>query len=245
MTRFSTVIWTATSDSLPATTWAERVLVALEALRQHAGIDRFWTVGHEPEEIALSVPVLEQLIASNQATDDLGQPWPLMGSTFGVLCTDPGADPLHPRFRAKFTVGSTAEEPLKNSLIINFDPGTCAETARAVLETCTPAWSPYWGCVRSSTNAAERRNDFDQAPPADDQRSPLPISSVLHWVTYFGPEHAARLSFSAVEGRPDVTVRPFHEGVEVVLGERWESDAVLRERQRMIEPLLSGLRSAT
>lgn len=244
MTKFSTIIWTATSDCLPPSTWAKRILVALEALREHAGIDRFWTVGREPDEVALSVPALEQLIVRHQATDDDGRPWPEMGSTFALLCTDPGVDPMRPRFRVRFTVGSAVEEPLKNSFVVNFDPATSADTARAVLEACVPAWDACWGCVWSSANGAERRDEFEQVVPADEQRLPLPIDSMLHWVTYFGAERAARISPSAVESTSDVTVRPFREGVEVVLGERWESDAVLRSRQRTIEPLLLGLRSA-
>jgi hypothetical protein len=42
-----------------------------------------------------------------------------------------------------------------------------------------------------------------------------------------------------------VIIRPLHEGVEVVLGERWESNAALRAKQREVEPLLFGERAAS
>jgi hypothetical protein len=42
-----------------------------------------------------------------------------------------------------------------------------------------------------------------------------------------------------------VIVRPLDEGVEVVLGERWESNEALRSRQREVEPILFGERTAS
>ncbi len=71
------------------------------------------------------------------------------------------------------------------------------------------------------------------------------ISSLLHWVTYFGPERAAEIDVTVVEGRSDVTVRSLHDGLEIVLGEQWDSDAALRDRQRELEPLILGKRAQT
>ena len=245
MTRFTTLLWTTGSDAPPRRVWAERVRVALHALQEHAGIERFWTVEREPHEVSLETPALERLIAAGQSTDDAGRPWPEMGSTFEVLCTGPGDDPARPRFRAGFTVDSTAREPLKNLLSVRFDPQTGASAARAVLEACVPAWSPYWGCVQSSANVDEREEELEEMSSPEDEGLLLPISSLLHWITYFGPERAAELDVTSVEDRSDVTVHPLHEGVEVVLGERWESDEVLRARQREIEPLVLGSRIET
>ena len=70
------------------------------------------------------------------------------------------------------------------------------------------------------------------------------IDRMLHWRNYFGPERAGELDPEAVAGREEVIVGPLHEGVQVVLGERWESDEVLYERQRELEPLLLGERTA-
>lgn len=245
MTAFTALLWAKPLEGLPRRVWAERVLVAFGALREHAGIERFWTIGHEHEEIPLEVAALEDLIAANQRTDDVGQLQPRLGSMFGVLCTDPGGDPARARFRVGLTVGSRAEPPLKNTLSVSFDPETGAGVARAVLEAWIPAWSPAWGCVISNANQRARREEFEATLGPEDDGLLAPIDEVLHWVTYFGPERAAELDVAAVEGRSDVVVRSLHEGVEVVLGERWESDEVLGERQRALEPLLLGARAET
>ncbi len=241
MTSFTTLLWTTTSEVLPRIYWAERMLVAFRALQEHAGVERFWTVGFEPQQISLEPAAIEDLITATQSTDDVGQPHPGLGSTFGVLCTGPDGDPSRPRFRVGFTVDSTP----KNRLSVSFDPETSADAARAVLEACVPAWSPSWGCVESETNSKARQDEFDQTLAPEDDGLLVPISSLLHWVTYFGPERAAEIDVTVVEGRSDVTVRSLHDGLEIVLGEQWDSDAALRDRQRELEPLILGKRAQT
>ncbi len=220
------------------------MLVAFRAIQEHAGVERFWTIGHEPEEIVLEPAALEELIVAMQSTDAVGEPWPEKGSTFGVLCTDPGGDPKRARFQVGLTVNCSAgNPPRKNVLTVRLDPETGAEVARAVLEACVSEWSPFWGCVISDANEDGRQDEFEATLGPEDEGRLLPISSRLHWVTFFGPARAAELDLAAVESRQDVIVQPLSDGVEVVLGERWESDEVLRERQRELEPLLLGERA--
>lgn len=231
-TDFTVVLW-RDLETAPLSEWAERCSRLMEAIRTASPVRRFLV--YDDRRVAHDVPVepsaLADLIASKIPTDSPG-----LGTSLDLICTD-GSDPERSwHWRLGMGVGLIATEPGLggNNVGLELDTGTAPDLARRLMGASVCAWSPVWACVRSRENSSIRR---EQDQPKAGWPPPR-LDRMLHWCTYFGPERARALEFAKVRGRPDLALQPLHEGVELVLGETWESDESLLARQREIEPLL-------
>jgi hypothetical protein len=232
MEKFS-VVMQRDSEPTPVDVWGERLSGVLRALQEHAGVARVlrWESRHEFYEIAVETAAVTAFLRSLPVSiDDAGVPQPKAGVVTSVHGVGPGG--------AKDTLCdirlSTGERKLvPNTCIVHFRRPVSPERMPGLFADCIAAFSPSWAAVESDANLDARLDEEEEAglpkPPADAR---------LHWHTYLGPERAASLNLDSLRRRDDVTVQRLHEGVEVVLGGRWESNETLREKQRELEPLL-------
>ena len=236
---FTIVMWGA-PERAPATAWAPRVAGVLGALEEHAGVSRF--VRYErrvPHAVASDEQsVLAFLRSHPPSVDDAGVAHPDVGIETGLIGFDEREDE-EPLCQVSIHVG---DQRSQNNLSAHFYPHVDPQAPFEAFPGCVRAFSPRWACVKSIPNDRRRADEFEESLPPG-VREMMRIDRMLHWRNYFGPERAGELDPGAVAGREEVIVGPLHEGVQVVLGERWESDAVLYERQRELEPLLLGERT--
>ena len=129
---------------------------------------------------------------------------------------------------------------MPNRLRITFRRLVAPEGMPEVLAECVKAFSPVWGAIESREDLNERLDEEEEVGGPQ-----VPADAKLDWHTYFSRERAAALDLDALRDRDDVIVRPLHEGVEVILRERWESNEALRAKQRELEPILFGERTAS
>lgn len=226
---FEIVMWRA-PQAAADTAWAQRVAGVLGALEAHAGVERF--VRYDERRVAHEVATDEEAVLAflrshPTSRDDAGVPHPEVGIETTLIGLGDGESLW---CQAEIHVG---DERSKNNLSVDFYEHVGPQAPFEAFSACVSAFSPMWASVTSLCNRRQRRDEGD-APP---------ISAQLHWRTYLGPGRAGEIDPAAVAGREDVLVRPLHKGVEVILGERWESDEVLRQRQRELEPLLLGERT--
>lgn len=230
---FKVTLWRP-PEQAPLDVWAARVLGVLKALRDDGGVgavvrydDR--RVAHE---VALDHAAIVELIDGRDPhRDAVGKPMPRLGKSLDLIGVRAADDPEGSLCRVSLGVLISAER-VKNTCLVRFERGVAPEAAYRAFPGCVGSWSPDWGCVGTGANA-DVRYGLDYAG-----EEPSPVDQMLHWRTYFGPERARGLDFEAIEGRDGVVVRGLGEGVEVILGERWESDEALLKRQRELEPLL-------
>lgn len=224
----------------PPEVWANRLLGVLRALQAHAGLERVvhWESREEAHEIPVELRAITDYLRSRPVSvDDAGVPQPEAGivtSLFGVGRGGPDDDLCE-------VMLSTGERgPTRNWCIVSFRRPVSPMGMPVLFADCVASFSPVWAALESRANITERLDEEDEtgAPrrPADEK---------LHWHTYYGPGLAAALGLDTLRGRDAVIFRPLHEGVEVVLGERWESNEALRSRQREVEPILFGERTAS
>jgi hypothetical protein len=220
--------------------WGERLLGVLRALQDHAGVERvmYWESREEVHEIPVERAAVTAYLRSRPVSvDDAGVPQPKAGVVTSVYGVGPGGidDDL-----CEVMLSTGERELVRNWCIVSFRRPVSPEAMPELFSDCVAAVSPIWGALESRANITERLDEEEEtgAPKR-------PAREKLHWHTYFGPDGAAGLDLESLRGRDDVIIRPLHEGVEVVLGERWESNAALRAKQREVEPLLFGERAAS
>ena len=236
-----TIVMRGAPERAPATAWAHRVAGVLGALEEHAGVERF--VRYDERRVAHAVASDEQAVLAFLRShptnlDDAGVPQPDEGIQTTLIGFDERDDD-EPLCRVEIHVG---DQRSQNDLIAHFYPHVDPQAPFEAFPGCVRAFSPAWACVESIPNMRRRLDEFEESLPPG-VREMMRIDRMLHWRTYLGPGRASEIDPAAVAGREDVLVRPLHKGVEVILGERWESDEVLYERQRELEPLLLGERT--
>ena len=237
---FAIVMWGA-PERAPATAWAPRVAGVLGALEEHAGVARF--VRYDERRVAHAVASDEQSVLAFLGShptnlDDAGVPQPDEGIRTTLIGFDEREDD-ESLCQVSIHVGDQRSQNTLSADFSHLDPQAPYEA----FPGCVRAFSPTWACVVSNPNMRRRLDEFEESLPPGVWEM-MRIDRMLHWRNYFGPERAGELDPGAVADRQDVIVGPLHEGVQVILGERWESDEVLYERQRELEPLLLGERTA-
>jgi hypothetical protein len=223
----------------PAEEWGERLFEVLRALRDSAGIERVlhWESPAEREELEIDPGALAGFLRLRPASrDEAGVPQPRAGVNVilaGLTAGDPDDESL-----CEISLGTGELGPPPNVCRINFWRELPPDNMPALFNACVRGYSPDWAALETTINVDQRLDEeTDQLEPGAPMR---PVDTWLHWRTYFDGPHASRLPLDSLEGRDDVTVRPLHGGVELALGQRWESNDALRARQRALEPLLFG-----
>jgi hypothetical protein len=222
--QFDVVLYSP-AEQLERQAWADRVLRTLERLAVLTGNQPFRGYrGERPVTVDLKRSAIEELIEANLNREG-GQVFAELGSIFSVGITFPGGDPEFDDVTASFRVGNTKPR-FHNGATVEFVRGITPAQAKEFFESIKPIWKPYWGCIASDENA-DARLDED-----------LMYEQRLHWYTYYGPDRVRGLDFTALERDPQAVVHRHPDGgVEVVLGEHWQSPEKLLEAQRRLEPL--------
>jgi hypothetical protein len=220
----------------PIEVWGERLLGVLSTLKQHADVERVlhWESRQEVYEIPVERDAVTEYLRSRPVSvDDSGIPHPEAGivtTLSGVARGDRDDDSL-----CEILLSTGELGPVPNRCRITFWHPLSPERMPALFAGCIAAFSPSWAALESRTNLDERLDEEEEIVGPK-----VMADARLHWHTYFEPDRIARLGLDSLRGRKDVIVRPLHEGVEVILGERWESNDALRAKQRELEPLLFG-----
>ena len=229
-TKFNIVMWRPAEHVL-FETWAERVTTMLQALSA-AGVDKVvrYDANRVPHEVAPDPEAVQAVLqARSPSTDDAGVVHPEVGIDVTLIGF---RDTEEQRSLCEILL-HVGDQRSKNDCVVAFKPDVPPAEARSGFTACVEAWTPDWACLESSVNSRQRREELTEGER-------VPFDQRLHWRTYFGPERAANLPLAKLDGRPDVILRPLHLGVEIVLGEDWQSDEALRARQRELGPLLFG-----
>lgn len=237
MEKFAVSLWRR-PERVPVEVWGERQFGVLRALRDHGGVERVlhWESRSEVYEVPIEREAVTSYLRSRPVSvDDAGIPHPEAGIVTilsGVAAGDRDDDSL-----CEILLSTGEWGPVPNRCRISFWRPVPADGMPELFADCIAAFEPESAALESRTNVNERLDEADEAGV-----EPPPPDMELHWHTWFGPERAEGLNLDALRGRNDVAVRPLHGGVEVVLGERWESNEALRARQRELEPLLFATR---
>ena len=220
--------------------WGERLFRLLRALQEHAGVERVvrWESRNEVYDVPVEPQAVTDYLRSRPVSvDDAGVPHPEAGIVTSVFGVGVGGieDDL-----CEITLTTGERDLVPNTCVVNFRRPASPELMPGLFADCVGAFSPFWAALESRRNVRERLDEEEEAGGP-----PPPAYAWLHWHTYFGPGRAAGLDLESLHDRDDVIIRRLHAGVEVVLGERWESNAALRAKQRELEPLLFGERAAS
>jgi hypothetical protein len=220
--------------------WGERLCGVLRALQEYGGVERvvYWKSKEDVREIPVTREAVTAYLGSQPVSvDDAGVPQPKAGIVTVVYGVGPGGvdDDL-----CEVLLSTGERERAPNRLRITFRRPVAPEGMPEVFAECVMAFSPVWGALESRENLNERLDEEEEVGGRQ-----VPADAKLDWHTYFSRERAAALDLDALRNRDDVIVQPLHEGVELILGETWESNEALRAKQRELEPILFGERTTT
>jgi hypothetical protein len=227
-------------EPTPVQVWGKRLFGVLRALQNHAGVERVlhWESRQDVQEVAVEPEAVTSFLRSRPVSvDDAGVPHPEAGIVTIIYGVGPGGvdDDL-----CEIGLSTGERGPTPNWCRVRFRRRVSPDGMPGLFEDCIQAFSPVWAALETRDNVNERLDEEEEAGGAK-----VPAYARLGWHTYYGRERAAALDLDALRGRDDVIVRPMHQGVEVVLGERWESNEALRAGQRELEPILFGERTAS
>lgn len=213
----------------------------LRALRQHVGVERVlrWESRTEVREVPPEPSALADYLRSRPVSvDDAGVPQPEAGIVTmleGVAAGDRDEESL-----CQISLSTGERGPTPNYCNVRFWRALPPDPVPRLFADCVEAFSPSWAAVESDANMEERLDE-----EAETGAQPVLVHEMLHWRTYFAADRVPTSALARLRGRDDVIVRELHEGVEVVLGERWESSQGLRRKQRELEPLLFDRRAVS
>ena len=220
--------------------WGERLNGVLRALREHVRVERVlrWESRTAVREVSPEPSSLADYLRSRPVSvDDAGVPHPEAGivtALEGVAMGDRDEESL-----CEISLSTGERGPTPNYCNVRFWRSLPPDPMPRLFADCVEAFSPTWAGVESDANMEERLDEEEAGA------QPVLVHEMLHWCTYFAADRVPTMLLARVRGRDDVIVRELHEGVEVVLGERWESNQALRRRQRELEPLLFDRRAAS
>jgi hypothetical protein len=235
------IILQRTPEPTSPDVWGQRLYGVLHALREHVGVERVlrWESRTDVREVPADPDALADYLRSRPVSvDDAGVPHPEVGIVTmleGVASEDRDEESL-----CEISLSTGERGPTPNYCNVRFWRALPPDPMPRLFADCVEGFSPSWAALESDANMEDR---LDEEEEADAQ--PVPVHEMLHWRTYFAAERVPRSGLAALEGRNDVIVRELRKGVEVALGERWESNAALRAKQRKLEPLLFGERAAS